>query len=446
VNSARSWVVFAGAAFTYLVGVMQRTSFGVAGVDATDRFEVNAAAISVVAVVQIVVYAVLQIPVGVLADRFGAPPLIIVGAVTMAGGQGLLALSGGIGFALVARVLVGAGDALTFVSVIRLLPGWFEGRILPQLSQWVGMTGQLGQIVSAFPFALMLHLQGWTPAFLLAAAAGLLAAGLGLATLRRGADRVTTAEIRTIEPSELGLRASFGRPGTQLGFWAHLLAGTVPTMLGILWGYPFLTAGLGYDPGTASGVFVLMVVGTFVSGPIVGLLVARHPLRRSDLVLAITWGVYAIWAVVLLWQPQPPIWLVALLFLGVGVCGPASLVGLDVARSANPRHAYGSATGIANTGGFVGGFIGMLLVGVVLDIVDEVRVAQGAASDLYSLDGFRIAFLSAYLIAIVGTVGLLWKRAHTRRRMYEESGIVIAPLWVALISARGKKRPPRVRE
>jgi sugar phosphate permease len=149
---------------------------------------------------------------------------------------------------------------------------------------------------------------------------------------------------------------------------------------------------------------------------------------------------------VLLWQPQPPIWLVALLFLGVGVCGPASLVGLDVARSSNPRHAYGSATGIANTGGFVGGFIGMLLVGVVLDFVDEVRVAQGAASDLYSLDGFRIAFLSAYLIAIVGTVGLLWKRAHTRRRMYEESGIVIAPLWVALISARGKKRPPRVRE
>src|SRR5690606_25727290 len=206
--------------------------------DATDRFEVNAAAISVVAVVQIVVYAVLQIPVGVLADRFGAPPPIIVGAVTMAVGQGLLALSGGIGFALVARILVGAGDALTFVSVIRLLPGWFEGRILPQLSQWVGMTGQLGQIVSALPFAFILHLQGWTPAFLLAAGASVLGVVVALATLRRGVEGVTTAEIRTIEPSERGLRASFVRPGTQLGFWAHLLAGTVPTMLGILWGYP----------------------------------------------------------------------------------------------------------------------------------------------------------------------------------------------------------------
>ena len=74
------------------------------------------------------------------------------------------------------------------------------------------------------------------------------------------------------------------------------------------------------------------------------------------------------------------------------------------------------------------------------------RVAHGAASELYSLDGFRIAFLSASLIAVVGTVGLLWTRSHTRRRLYEESGIVIAPLWVALISARGRRRPPRVRE
>ncbi|MCS0498127.1 MFS transporter [Protaetiibacter mangrovi] len=446
-NSLRAWLVFGGAAFAYLVGVLQRTSFGVAGVDATDRFAVNAAVISTVAVVQIVVYAMLQIPVGVLADRIGAPVLIVAGAVVMAVGQGLLAVSGGIGVAVVARVLVGIGDAATFVSVIRLLPSWFSGRILPQLSQWVGMTGQLGQIVSAFPFALLLHLQGWTPAFLAAAAASALAAVVALAVVRRGTPAVTTSELRVVDPAERGLRASVTRPGTQLGFWAHLLAGTVPTMLGILWGYPFLTAGLGYDPATASGVFTLMVVGTLVSGPIVGLLIARHPLRRSDLVLAITWGMFAIWAVVLLWQPAPPLWLVSIFFLSVGVCGPASLIGLDVARSSNPRHAHGSATGIANSGGFVGGFVTMLLVGVVLDLSDGWRVAAGSSSSaLYSLEGFRVAFLVPYLVAVVGTVGLLWKRRHTRRRLYEEEGILVAPLWVALFRARGRKRPPRVRE
>lgn len=445
-NSARSWLVFGGAAFAYLVAVVQRTSFGIAGVDATDRFAVSAAVLSTVAVVQIVVYAALQIPVGALADRFGAPPLIIAGAVVMVVGQGLLAISGDIWGAAVARVLVGVGDAATFVSVIRLLPGWFEGPILPQLSQWVGMTGQLGQIVSALPFALLLHLQGWTTAFLLAAALSAVAAVVAGVVVRRGPERRGTAEIRAIDPAEIGLRASLNRPGTQLGVWAHLLAGSVPTILGILWGYPFLTAGLGYEPGTASAVFSLMVVGTLVSGPFIGLLIARHPLRRSDLVLAITWAVFGIWALVLLWQPVPPLWLVATFFLSAGVLGPASLVGLDVARSSNPHHAHGSATGIANTGGFVGGFIGMLLVDVVLDLVDEARVAAGQPSQLYSLDGFRLAFLVPYLIAVAGTVGLLWTRTRTRRRLFEEEGIQIAPLWVALFRARDRRRPPGMRE
>ena len=63
-NSARSWVVFGGAVFAYIVGVTQRTSFGVVGVDATERFDVTAAAISTVAVVQIIVYAVAADPGG----------------------------------------------------------------------------------------------------------------------------------------------------------------------------------------------------------------------------------------------------------------------------------------------------------------------------------------------------------------------------------------------
>ncbi|TXK17478.1 nitrate/nitrite transporter [Homoserinibacter sp. GY 40078] len=445
-NSAKSWIVFAGASLAYLVAVVQRTSFGVASVEATDRFAVNAAAISMVAVVQIVVYAALQIPVGVLADRVGPSLLILVGAIVIAGGQVMLAFAGGVGWAIVARILVGAGDAATFVSVIRLLPGWFRGPIVPQLSQWVGMTGQLGQVVSTVPFALLLHSVGWTPAFLVAAIGSGVAALVAAVAIRNGARLTTTAELIVIDPAEMGLRASLGRAGTRLGFWAHLLGGTTPAMLGILWGYPFLTAGLGYEPALASVIFSLMVVGTLVSGPIVGLVVSRVPTRRSDLVLGITWTMVAIWTAVLLWPSAPPVPLVMLLFVAVGVCSPASLIGLDVARTLNPHHAHGSATGVANSGGFVGGFLGMLIVGVVLDLVDELRVAGGAPSQLYSLDGFRVAFFASFLIFVVGTVGVVWTRTHTRRRLLEEEGIQIAPLWVVLFRARGRRRRPDVRQ
>jgi sugar phosphate permease len=440
VNSPRSWIVFGGAVFAYLIGVTQRTSFGVASVDATGRFHVNAAAVSTVAVVQIIVYAALQIPVGVLVDRIGPRNLIVGGALLMAAGQTVLAFSPSLGVAIAGRILVGMGDAATFVSVIRLLPNWFGGRVLPQLSQWVGAIGQLGQIVSAVPFALLLHSLGWQPALLIASGASVVAATVALALVRRGEPPAATSPIPTAGV-RAQLVASLRRPGTQLAFWAHLVGGTVPTLMSIMWGYPFLTAGLGYDVPTAAAVFSSLVVGSVVAGPIVGILVSRFPLRRSNVVLTLVFVIFLLWSVVLLWPGHPPLWLVVMFFIAVGTGGPGSLVGFDLARTFNPSHALGSASGIVNVGGFLGGFVSMLLIGVALDVIDAGRVAAGGVSSLYSFDSFRIAFLVPYAVVAIGVVGLLHARRRTRRRMFEEEGIEISPLWVVLLGSRRRARP-----
>ena len=439
-NSARSWLVFAGAVFAYVVGVTQRTSFGVVTVDATERFHVNAAAVSTVAVVQIVVYAALQIPVGILVDRVGSRNLIVLGALIMAIGQAILAFSPNLGVAIAGRVLVGVGDAATFVSVIRLLPNWFGGRVLPQLSQWVGAIGQLGQIISAVPFALLLHLAGWQPALLVASGGSVLAAVIGAVVIRQGEPPQATGPIPTAG-TLARLRTTLARPGTQLGFWSHLVGGTVPTLMGIMWGYPFLTAGLGYDVPTAATVFSMLVVGSVVAGPIVGYLVARYPLRRSNLLLTVIVVIFTIWSVVLLWPGRPPLGLVIALFIAIGTGGPGSLIAFDMARTFNPSHALGSASGIVNVGGFLGGFVCMLAIGIVLDAIDAARVALGAASQLYAFDSFRVAFLVPFLVVGIGVVGMLHARRRTRRRMFEEEGIEIAPLWVALFRSRRNSRP-----
>ena len=439
-NSARSWLVFAGAVFAYLIGVTQRTSFGVATVDATERFHVTAAAISTVAVLQIVVYAALQIPVGILVDRVGPRNLIILGALIMAAGQAVLAFSPNLGVAIVGRVLVGTGDAATFVSIIRLLPNWFGGRVLPQLSQWVGTIGQLGQIISAVPFALLLHSAGWQPALLVASATSVLAAVVAGVLVRQGEPPLATGPIPTTG-TLARLRSTLARPGTQLGFWSHLIGGTVPTLMSIMWGYPFLTAGLGYDVPTAATVFSMLVVGNVVAGPIIGLLVARYPLRRSNLLLTVIIAIFTIWSVVLLWPGQPPFGLVVALFAVIGTGGPGSLIAFDMARTFNPSHALGSASGIVNVGGFLGGFVCMLAIGIVLDAIDAARVAAGGVSELYALDSFRIAFLVPFLVVGVGVVGMLHARRRTRRRMFEEEGIEIAPLWVALFRSQRRSRP-----
>src|SRR5689334_7998268 len=80
----RMWVVWSVALAAYIVGVMHRTSFGVAGLDAAQRFHADPAALSGFVVLQLLVYAALQVPVGLLLDRFGGRVLVVTGALTMA--------------------------------------------------------------------------------------------------------------------------------------------------------------------------------------------------------------------------------------------------------------------------------------------------------------------------------------------------------------------------
>lgn len=84
--------IWVAAMAVYLVAITGRTSFGVAGLDAIERFDVDAGRIAVFTSVQLGVYALAQIPTGILIDKFGPRLLLVVGAVIMGIGQVVLGL------------------------------------------------------------------------------------------------------------------------------------------------------------------------------------------------------------------------------------------------------------------------------------------------------------------------------------------------------------------
>ncbi|GAB3579105.1 MFS transporter [Leifsonia lichenia] len=435
-NSRRSWLIFGVGVFAYLVAVMQRTSIGVAGVSATERFHSTASVLSTLAVVQLIVYAAMQIPVGVLIDRVGSRTLMAVGTALMIVGQVTVAFAPSIGVAIIGRILVGAGDATVFTSLMRLINSWFRGRLVPQLSQWIGNIGQLGQVLSAIPFALILHQAGWTTAFLSAASLSVIALiGIVVAISDRPVGSTEGPRPATWGESLRQLRISLARPGTQLGFWSHFVTQSSGTVFSLMWGLPFMVFALGIDPAEASGLLIVAVVAGLISGPILGVLTARYPLRRSNLVLAIVAMMGVVWAVVLLWPGTPPLWLLIVLLVAIGVGGPGSLIGFDFARTSNPLHSLGSANGIVNVGGFLASFVMMFLIGVALDAQNTAHVAAGGAADLYALDSFRWAFAIQYVIVGAGVGFLIHARRRTRRLLSEDEGIEVAPLWVLLSDA-----------
>jgi MFS family permease len=428
-TASRMWVVWAVALAAYMVGVMHRTSFGVAGLDAAQRFHAGPAALSGFVVLQLLVYAALQVPVGLLLDRFGGRMLVAVGALTMAAGQLVLALATTLPLAVVARVLIGTGDALTFISVLSVVGAWFPPRRVPVMTQLTGLVGQLGQVLSAVPLAALLHGPGWTPAFLCAAGLGVFAALAVLVVVR---DRPPGAPPPppAAPPREVlrGLRTSWSEPGTRLGLWTHMGTQFCGTVFGLLWGVPYLVAGQGMSAGGASALLTLLVVVGIIAGPLFGEFAARHPMRRSYLVLTVIGAHALIWAVVLLVTPPAPRWLLVVLVIVIGTGGPGSMIGFDFARTFNPRSRQGAAVGIVNVGGFVASLLVAWAVGLVL----------GRAGG-YTPEAFRVAWTVQYAVWAFAVVAVLATRRLARRKLAAE-GVVVLPFLAALAEWRSRRR------
>ncbi|NKY40627.1 MFS transporter [Cellulomonas septica] len=400
---------------------------GVAGVEAVDRFALSATALSSFVVAQLLLYTLMQIPAGRLLDRFGPRAVITAGSLVMAAGQLLLAVADTVPVALLARVLLGAGDAGIFISAVRLIAEWFPPRKAPVMVQVTGLIGQSGNLASAIPVAWLLHHHGWTTTFGTLAVVGVVAAGVAFGGIRSAHPR----DPLTYERLAPALRAALQPPGTRLGFWSHFATPFSANVVALLWGVPFFVTAQGRTAAEASVLLTALTLTAMVTGPVVGRFTARHPLRRSWSVLASCAVTLVAWVWLLVPSTPRPMWQLVVFVVLVGAGGPVSLVGMDFARTFSPPTSLGTASGFVNTGGFTSTIAGLLGVGVVLQLVEP------DAAGTYSLDAYRIAFTVLLVPWVVGVVGVLSSRRRTRALM-AEAGVVVPPLREALRRVRGR--------
>jgi nitrate/nitrite transporter NarK len=97
-------------------------------------------------------------------------------------------------------------------------------------------------------------------------------------------------------------------------------------------------------------------------------------------------------------------WLLVVLCAVLGACGPASMIGFDFARPANPPERQGTASGITNMGGFVASMTTLFAIGVLLD-------ATG--------DDYTVAFSAVFVLQALGVTQILRLRRRAARRERE---------------------------
>lgn len=401
----RALLVWAIGLIAYIVAVAGRSSLGVAGLEAVERFDISAATLSVLSVVQLAVYCIVQIPAGAVLDRVGSRWMILAGSLILAVGQGMLAVVDSLPLALAARLLIGVGDGAIFVSVVRMLPAWFRGPTVPVVTQFTGILGQLGQVVAAIPLLAILRLAGWTPAFASLAGLGIVVAILVFLVVRDAPEGVELP--RTVRGGG-GLRVIMREPGEWVGFFTHFITLFPAGCFLFLWGVPLMSAGHGISVQGVSAVLTVSTIATIVFGPLLGFLVGRFPHRRILVVAAAVLAYVVIWASVLLPTTPRPLWQFMLIAVAVGISMSSCMIGFDFARTSVEPKYLGTATGLVNVGGYGASVLAVIVVGFILD--------QISPDGNYGLSDFRIAFLAQAPLLVIGTVGLVGAYTAQRRK------------------------------
>lgn len=393
--TAKALVVWAAAVAVYIIAITGRTSMGVAGVEATGHFGINASQLAVFTSVQVGVYALVQIPTGALIDRFGARRLLFLGALVMALGQLILGLTSSYPIAIGARVLIGAGDATAFLSLMRILPFWFPLKHAPLFAQLSAALGQIGQFLSAVPFLAILGIYGWKAAFISLGAAGVLVAMAANILIK-------DSPLEQRKLSETPLKDVLTLPICWMGFFNHGALLIPVLVFNLLWGMPTMMLGMGLSPAQAASVLILNTIATVIAGPLHGIVSFRAGIRRElfsltyACIMAITMGWFFL-------HEQPPTFAaVAGMAIVLGIFAPASNYGFDSIRESLPHSIVTTSTGLANMGGFFSGMFAAQCLGVVLGIV---------ADQSWTWPDFRQAWLAFFVVWAVLIAGL----AVTRR-------------------------------
>ena len=392
------WCMWGLGALFFFYGFFQRFAPSVMTDPLQREFALDGAAVGNLSAFYFYAYAGMQVPIGLIVERFGPRRLLTFGALVCAAATAGFALAESAWLATLCRFLVGFGASFSFVCAITLAARWFPPQ---RFAQFVGLTmmaGMVGGLLAQGPLGLAVEAFGWRSSLLATAGVGLaLAAALWL-VVRDWPSGSPHAEAR--HESWAGLVPALGRVLTRAQNLLLCLVSAAMTapMLSFagLWGVAWLMQTKGYSRPEAGATASILLFGWAVGSPIAGWLSDRLGRRKPVLQAGCLLALLALLPI--LYLADPPRLLLWTSFALTGAAGGAMSVAFALARSANPASDTSAAFGFLNGAVVASGAVFQPLIGFLLDRGWDGREEAGVR--LYSAATYEAALSS--LVAFLG--------------------------------------------
>ena len=415
-----AWTIWGFGATFYLMGFFQRVAPAVMTAELMQEFNLNATALGNLSAFYFYSYVSMQIPTGILADRWGPRRLLTAGAFVAAVGALLFAMAPSVFWAYLGRFMIGGAVAVAFVGNLKLASEWFPARYFAMVSGAALFFGIVGAVFAGTPLRILVLAFGWRNTILVSAVITFaICAGVWVIVRdhpgEKGYAGYTNAAAG-IDPDS--------RPGIFFGIFEVLrypntwlllvipggLVGCVLTFGG-LWGVPYLSTHHNLPTTQAAALNSALLVAWAIGGPIFGGLSdrigRRKPLYFLGCALAVTG-----WAIIL-FIPNLPILLLATILVITGFASGCMIISFAFAKESVPAHLAGTVNGVINMGVISGPTLLQPAVGWMLDRNWNGALLQGVR--IYDLAAYRAGLLLMLVWALL-SLALLFFARETRCR------------------------------
>ena len=387
------WLIV--AIFYFYENILQ-VSPGVMVPELMRELHVNAEALGNLSAFYFYAYASMQIPVGLLLDRFGPRRLVTMALISCVLGTFLFGNAHAVWQAELGRFFIGFGSAFAAVSCLAIAANWFSYKHFALLTGMMITIGFAGGVAGETPLAAMVMHWGWRHSMFSFSVIGLVLACLAWLIINDKPDTERAKAHHEHTHGETGLSIKNILRGLAFIIaskecWLVVIYGGLmfaPTSIfGALWGVPFLMQAYHLPRDIAAGIISMLYIGWMIGAPLGGFISDKIG-KRKTLMRWASVGAFAS-MMFIIYVPNLSNWILSALVLFFGFSSAGFLLSFSVIKEINSPKNSGTALGYMNMFNMIGGAVGQPLVGMILDHFWSGQMQNGIR--VYSVSNFHYA-------------------------------------------------------
>ena len=399
-QSIYPWFVwFLGASFFFYKYLVQ-VSPSVMTTDLMHAFNIHGVGLGNLSACYFYAYLLMQIPVGILLDKFSPRYLTALAILICALSTYVFSETNSLVLAGISRAFIGFGAAFAAVSCFKIAALWFPPKRFALISGMCMTAAMLGAVGGQAPLSLLVQDYGWRLALKIVAGLGVVLSLIYVLTIRDKTKKSISAPLEKIVQPFVVLKS---KQAWLLSLYSGLAFAPV-SVFGGLWGVPFLQQTYQLSAPEAALAVSWIFIGFAVGAPLLGwlsdLMGKRKPLMTFGTLLA------TLCLMIVIYGPSGHTGLISVCLFLFGLGASGFFISFSMIKEGFPLLLTATVLGFMNTFDSICEAFTEPLVGILLDMGWGGQVQNGIHQ--FSIHGYQVALLLLPVYLIIALILLIF--------------------------------------